>query len=255
MSGKAAVLQQLRGLGRVETRTALAKHGAPKPMFGVRFADIDALAKRHRGDHALALELWATRNTDARVLAMKIADPEQMSGAELDRWLGDLRWSMGVDVFVASVVARSGHAQKKAEAWRKARAELRGRAGWMVVTHLARDIAIPNTWFGTCLTDIARGIAAAPNHKREAMNLALIAIGGYRASLREQALTVADQIGVVEIDHGDTYCKTPPARGYIEAMATRERVSANKKKSANNKKSGRKKKSASKTKSAGKPRK
>jgi 3-methyladenine DNA glycosylase AlkD len=218
-----AVLEQLRALGTIEARQALAKHGALEPMFGVRFADIDALAKRHRGDHPLACELWASENVDARVLAMKIADPEQMSGAALDRWLAELRWYMGVDVFVGSLVVRTKHARAKADAWRKAKRELVGRAGWTVVAHLARDPAVPDAWLGLCLEEITAGIHPAPNRKREAMNSALIAIGGYREALRERALAAADRIGKVEIDHGDTYCKTPEARPYIEAMADRAR--------------------------------
>jgi 3-methyladenine DNA glycosylase AlkD len=213
-----AVLEQLRDLGSIEVRQALAKHGAAEPMFGVRIADLDALAKRHRGDHELACGLWASENVDARLLAMKIADPERMSGAALERWLADIRWYMGVDVFVGALVVRTKQARAKADAWRKARRELVGRAGWTIVAHLARDLETPDAWFAGCIDEIVAGIHAAPNRKREAMNSALIGIGGYREALRERALAAADQIGEVEIDHGDTYCTTPAARPYIEAV-------------------------------------
>jgi 3-methyladenine DNA glycosylase AlkD len=228
-----AVLAQLRALGTIEARKVFARHGATEDMFGVRFADIDKLAKQHRGDHTLACELWASENVDARVLAMKIADPEQMSGAELDRWLGELRWYMGVDVFVGSLVVRSKHAQQRAGAWRKARDELRGRAGWQLIALLAADRSIPDVWFASCIDEIVAGIRTAPNRKREAMNSALIAIGGYREALRERVLVAADQLGKVEIDHGDTYCKTPDARSYIETMVTR--ANAKQKKTAKKK--------------------
>jgi 3-methyladenine DNA glycosylase AlkD len=209
-------------------------------MFGVRFADIDVLAKRFRGQHELALELWTSKNADARILAMKIADAERMTSAELDRWLADLRWCMGVDLFVAEVVVRSNHAQQKADVWRKAKAELKGRAGWTAIALIARDPAVPDAWFAAFLDEIATGIHAAKNRKREAMNSALIAIGGYRESLRERALAIADQIGKVEVDHGETYCKTPDARPYIEAMAAR----ASKKSAAKKKPAAKKKKPA-----------
>jgi 3-methyladenine DNA glycosylase AlkD len=245
MADPAQILAQLRALGSIEARTALAKHGAEGAMFGVRFADIDQLAKHHRNDHALAVSLWASDNVDAQILAMKIADPAQMSGKELDRWLGQIRWYMGVDVFVAALVTRSPLAQARADAWRKSKHELRGRAGWGLVAHLARDPERDEAWLLGCLDGIRKGIRSAPNRKREAMNSALIAIGGYRKGLRERALAVADQIGEVEIDHGETHCQTPPARPYIEAMATRtsskraskkkvagEKVAANKKSTA-----------------------
>ncbi|HLT36183.1 MAG TPA: DNA alkylation repair protein [Enhygromyxa sp.] len=235
-----AVLDQLRALGTLQARQALAKHGAPERMFGVRFADLDKLARRHRGDHPLACELWASENVDARILAVKIADPSQMSAADLDRWLADLRWYMGVDVLVGSLVVRTEHAQRKANVWRKARGELEGRAGWTIVAHLARDPAIPDEWLAGCLAEIVKGIHAAPNRKREAMNSALIAIGGYREGLRERALAAADAIGKVEIDHGDTYCKTPEARPYIEAMAARARQTGKTSSKKSGKQSGKK---------------
>lgn len=239
----AAVLDQLRALGTLEARKVLARHGAPELMFGVRFADIDKLAKQHRGDHALACELWASENVDARILAVKIADPEQMSAAELDRWLNQLRWYMGVDVFVGSLVARSEHARRKAEAWRKAREELRGRAGWQLIAQLAADDSIPDEWFAGFIDEIAAGIHAAANRKREAMNSALIAIGGYREALREQALAAAERIGKVDVDHGDTYCKTPDARSYIASMvahANRGKRGASRKKPTAKKKAAKK---------------
>jgi hypothetical protein len=72
------------------------------------------------------------------------------------------------------------------------------------------------------LERIEHGIHAAPNRAREGMHNALIAIGGYRASLRADALAAARRIGRVEIDHGATGCKTPDAVAYIVKMADRQ---------------------------------
>jgi hypothetical protein len=47
------------------------------------------------------------------------------------------------------------------------------------------------------------------------MNMALIAIGVRSAGLRKLALAAAKRIGKVEVDHGDTSCKTPDAAAYI----------------------------------------
>jgi len=47
---------------------------------------------------------------------------------------------------------------------------------------------------------------------------------------------VAKAIGTVEVDHGDTSCKTPDATAYIEKMAVRHSRKAAKKKTAAKKK-------------------
>jgi hypothetical protein len=50
---------------------------------------------------------------------------------------------------------------------------------------------------------------------RDAMNSALIAIGIRNSHLEELALSAAQRIGKVEVDHGKTNCKTPDAAAYI----------------------------------------
>ena len=54
--------------------------------------------------------------------------------------------------------------------------------------------------------------------ERDAMNMAVILIGGRNDVLRKAALAAAKRIGKVEVDHGDTSCKTPDAGPYIEKM-------------------------------------
>ena len=58
---------------------------------------------------------------------------------------------------------------------------------------------------------------------RYGMNNALIGIGGRSANLRRKAIAAAKRIGPVEIDHGDTDCKTPDAIPYIEKMWARKK--------------------------------
>ena len=48
------------------------------------------------------------------------------------------------------------------------------------------------------------------------MNQAVIAIGCRSAALRKSATAAAKRIGKVEIDHGNTACKTPDAAEYID---------------------------------------
>jgi hypothetical protein len=54
------------------------------------------------------------------------------------------------------------------------------------------------------------------------MNMALCAIGGYRPALRGRALEVARALGKVEVDHGETGCKTPDATSYIARMVAHQ---------------------------------
>jgi 3-methyladenine DNA glycosylase AlkD len=211
-------IKRLEALGSAQTRKTYGRHGVDGPMFGVKYGDLDKLTKEIGVDHALALELFASGNHDACVLATKIVDPQQISSRELDAWIATSTNHV-INGGIASVAAKSRFARKKADAWRKVKKEMKSSAGWNIVSQLAADPEADTKWLATCLTDIKAGISSAPNRTRYSMNNALISIGGYHESLRKKALSAAKAIGKVEVDHGLTNCKTPDAASYIKKMA------------------------------------
>lgn len=206
----------LEAAGSEQTRKTYARHGVTIPMFGVSFATLKTLLKRIKVDHELALALWETGNFDARNLAVKVVDPARMTRAELNRWSQDPSARM-CGSYVAQVAAESPHAHACVEAWLGARNENQRTTGWRLVGVLAMlDESLSDDWFMQHLATIEGHIHATPNTEREAMNLALIAIGCRNPALRRLASSAAERIGKVEVDHGDTACKTPDAMASIE---------------------------------------
>lgn len=209
-------MSALEKAGSAQTRKTYARHGAPEPMFGVSFATLKTLYKRIKVDQELAEALWDTGNFDARNLAVKIADPAGISSRELDRWAATPTARM-CGGYVAHLAAESPHGRAKADKWLGASDDSTRSAGWSLVVALAMiDESIPDTWFAERLAEIEKGIHAAPNRDRYLMNSALIAIGGRNAALRKLAVAAAKRIGTVDVDHGDTDCKTPVAADSIE---------------------------------------
>ena len=49
-----------------------------------------------------------------------------------------------------------------------------------------------------------------------------MAIGIFRSHLSGQAIAVAESIGPVEVDHGETSCQTPAAATYIQKALKRK---------------------------------
>ncbi|MBK7073515.1 MAG: DNA alkylation repair protein [Myxococcales bacterium] len=211
----ATALGELSAAGSEQTRKTYRRHGAPEPLFGVSFATLRAMAKRLGVDHALAIGLWDTGNTDARCLAALIADPAQLTEATADAWAAATRYHTVIDL-VAGVVARSPIALERMARWVGADDEHVARCGWTVMAQLAQhDRAIADAAFTPYLAVIERRIHDAPNSAREGMNTALIAIGGRSDALAEPAIAAARRIGEVVVDHGDTACQTPDAATYI----------------------------------------
>ncbi len=210
------VMTELEAAGTEQNRKTYRRHGAPEPQFGVSFAKLGELRKRIKLDHALAERLWASGNSDARFLAAMVADPARMSPAALDAWVESVRWH-GLASYVAELAARTPHARDLAERWiARDGEELVGCTGWALLGLLAqRDGALPDAYFEAFVPRIEHAIHGAANRVKEAMNMALIAIGMRSDALEGVAIAAARRIGKVEVDHGDTACKTPAAEPYI----------------------------------------
>jgi 3-methyladenine DNA glycosylase AlkD len=217
------VMNALEAMGTAQNRKVYARHGVGQKMFGVSYANLEKLRKRTKTDQELAVRLWATGNHDARVLATMVADPAVFESRMIDSWVRDLDSYVLADAF-SKLVSRSSVARKKMEAWTKSRQEWVGRAGWQILVELAQgDRELPDAFFESYLQVIETEIHQSRNRARDAMNLALISIGLRSSGLEKTALAAAKRIGKVEVDHGETGCKTPDAADSIRKAKARKR--------------------------------
>ncbi|MGJ5818437.1 DNA alkylation repair protein [Paludibaculum fermentans] len=209
------VMQTLESLGTEQARKIYRRHGAVDPMFGVSFAHLGKLQKKIKRDHALAAQLWATGNFDARVLGTMIADPQAMTPAELDRWVKDLEGAPLTDLF-GKFAAQTTHARKMREKWMKSKEEFTAQAGWLLLSYaVSGGEDLSDDYLKETLSFIEKHIHGSMNRVRHSMNGVLINIGVHREPLRPLVLATAARIGKVVVDHGETSCETPDAAAYI----------------------------------------
>ncbi len=209
------VMKELESMGTAQNRKIYARYGIDNEMFGVSYANLYKLQKAIKVDHDLAGQLWATGNHDAQVLATLIADPGKMTDKLAETWIKEASNYVTTEA-LTRLMARTPLARKKVEKWHKASGEWIGAAGWAVLGHLAmNDTTLPDSYFEPWLEQIEKTIHSRKNRVRYEMNGALIAIGLRSEALEKRALEVAKAIGKVEVDHGETNCKTPDAVEYI----------------------------------------
>jgi 3-methyladenine DNA glycosylase AlkD len=217
------VLQQLEAMGTAQNRKVYTRHGVGQNQFGVSVANLKMLKKKIKVDQALAQSLWETGNHDARMLAAMIAAPKQIDDQTLEAWGRDLDNYVIADVF-SGLVSQSLLARQKMEMWTEAESEWVGQAGWNLLAHLAmKDETLADGYFRPYLAIIERDIHRRKNRVRYSMNSALIAIGIRNEILQAEAIAVAQKIGQVEVDHGETNCKTPEAIEYIKRTVARKK--------------------------------
>ncbi len=118
---------------------------------------------------------------------------------------------------VGAYASKTAFARAKAEQWIENDGEWIATAGWNMLGTLATtDQTLPDSYFEDYLARIERDLHGSKNRVRYAMNNAVIAIGIRNAALEAEAIAAAERIGTVDVDHGQTNCKTPDAIAYIQ---------------------------------------
>ncbi len=224
------VLAELEELGTDQNRKIYRRHRSGEKVYGVSFANLGHLEKKIKRDHKLAQKLWANGYFEARLLATLSADPNQADEGLIDRWLSDLQGPTLADYF-AGFIGKTVFARQKMEQWIVWEDEWIGRVGWSLLGNFSRDDKVlPDSYFEKYLPQIEQHIHTSPNRLKETMNKVLIAIGVRNETLQEKAEAVARRIGKVEVDHGETDCKTPDAIVYIRKTVAHNQAKTEKQK-------------------------
>ena len=220
------VLSELEAAGTAQNRKVYARHGAAQPMFGVSYKELGRIGKPLKVDHELAVDLWRSGNHDARVLALRIADPSAMTVALALDWLADVNNYILVEA-LGKLVAQSPVARPISDRLRDDSDEWPASLGWFIVACSAEQAEL---WTADELEALVRQINneidTRPNRVRHEMNGALIAIGLRDDALRRAVLATASEVCPVEVDHGETGCKTPDVAPYIERTLARRAAQA-----------------------------
>ena len=212
------VMAALEAKGSETTKRLWLKHGAKEPFFGVKVGDLKVIAKKLKGDQAIALELYATGNGDAQYLAGMIVDGTKMTRAQVQAWADKAAWRMISGTIVPWVASEHPDGFALAREWIDSPKEHVAIAGWNSLGALMAvlpDGKLPLQELGALLDRVAKTLPAAPDRVRQVMNYFVIACGTYVAPLGDRAIATARKLGKVEVDVGDTDCKIPDAESYI----------------------------------------
>jgi len=223
------VVKELRAKGKEKTRATYARHGMPaEKTLGVSVADMKLVAKKLRGEQALALDLYATGIFEAKYLAGMVADGKKMTREELDAWAeGAASMSMIAEYTVPWVTVENPEARACALKWIESKKEHVASAGWatwsgLVATRADEELDLAE--LKKLLARVVKEIHKAKNRERYTMNVFVISVGGYVKALLAEAKAAAAKIGDVSVDVGETACQVPVATAYIAKMEKAGRV-------------------------------
>lgn len=193
----APILRRLKAQASAENLAGMARFGiAVRDAYGVPLGPLKEIARELGRDHARAHALWATRNREARMLAIFTADPKQMTRTEMNRWVRDIQsWEI-CDGCALHLFRKTPFAWELALKWARQKQEFVRRAGFTMIAVLAvHDKQATDEMFLEVLPLIEATADDERNFVRKAVNWALRQIGKRNAALCVAAMEVAQRLG------------------------------------------------------------
>ena len=220
MNGKEA-LAQLKALGNESVRKRNAKSGAGDNQYGVQMGDIRKLAKKIKANHALGLQLWETENLDARLLAILLITPKELSSKELERMVRSATFPWLADWLNSYVVKEHPDKEALRQKWMKAKDPMSARAGWNLTAE--RVAKSPEGLDLSALLDrIEAEMASAPPAAQWTMNSCLAQIGVHSVAHRKRAIAIGEALGIYRDYPVSKGCTSPFAPIWIDYMVRRQ---------------------------------
>lgn len=215
------VLSQLESLGHEKVRAQYRKKGAGDNQFGVRLGDIRKLAAKVKPHARLADALWDSGNIDARLLAILLIKPGNLSREEMDRMVRSVDFVQVADWLNSYVV--KGHPDKESlrQTWMQDDDPWAARAGWSLTSErIARNpegLDLP-----ALLERIESELGNAAPEVQWTMNSCLAGIGIHFPRHRKRAIAIGEKVGLYRDYPVSKGCTSPFAPIWIKEMVRRQ---------------------------------
>jgi len=211
------LLAELAALEDPRAREVNERHGDD---HGVNLSKLRLIAKRLKTQHELSLELWATGETPAKLLALLICRPKGFDRGELDTMLREAGSPKVHDWLVNYVVKKSPHAEGLRAAWLADDDPVVASAGWALTSERVNKKPEGLELSGL-LDTIEAQMKTAPERLQWAMNTCLAYIGIAHPEHRARALDIGERLEVLKDYPTPPNCTSPYAPIWINEIVRR----------------------------------
>jgi len=214
-------LTQLKSLGDEKVRAHNKKNGAGDNQFGVRHGDIRKLAAKVKTNHQLGIALWDTGNIDARLLAILLLKPKDLSRDEIDRMVRSANFVQVADWLNSYVVKNHPDKESLRQSWMQDDDPWAARAGWTLTSERIgknpEGLDLP-----TLLDRIESEMGHAAPEAQWTMNFCLAGIGIHFPKYRKRAISIGERLGIYRDYPVSKGCTSPFAPTWINAIVRRQ---------------------------------
>lgn len=196
---------------------------------GIGLTRLRALAKEFGRDHALAQALWRSDLYEARVIALLVDDPKQITLEQAERQVEQLAGGQLAHVFAScdATLAKTPFVIELADRWTRSDDAIRRECGYGLLYEISKFAgrkAPAEAWFLDHVTRIGAAIDGEPEGMRLAMATALMGIGKRSKALNAAALKVAKAAGPIAFTSVSGDCEPFDVVKHLDSPRLREKL-------------------------------
>lgn len=190
------IIIYLKKNSKEENRIGMARYGINvENALGCSIPLLRDIAKQHKNNHELALELWNTGFHEARILATMVDDAKKVDVTQMESWVKDFdSWDL-CDQCCSNLFEYTTDAWKKSLEWVERKEEFVKRAGFVLMACFSvHDKKAGDEKFIPLLDLIKKHSTDERNMVKKAVNWALRQIGKRNKKLNPIAIKYTEQI-------------------------------------------------------------
>lgn len=215
------VNEALTALERLNDPRILAVNEKRGNDYAVNLSKLRGLAKELKSNQDLAISLWGTGDSAARLLALLICKPKAFGIEELDAMVNEAYVPKVQEWLVSYVVKKSPHEQELRLRWLAATNAVVASAGWELTAGQAAKGGELD--FAKLLDVIEEQMKDAPERLQWAMNHTLAEIGIAQEQYRVRAVAIGEKLQVLVDYPTPPGCTSPYAPVWINEMVSRQK--------------------------------
>jgi 3-methyladenine DNA glycosylase AlkD len=194
------IIKILKAHSSEESRKGMERYGIKSEnAFGTGIPLLREIAKHHKKDHELALELWETGFHEARILASMVDDPNEVDEKQMERWVKDFdSWDV-CDQCCMNLFKLTFFAWEKVVEWSRSEEEFVKRAAFALMACFAHgNKTTSDEDFFPFFKIIYEQTDDERNMVKKAVNWALRQIGKRNKTLNKIAIEWSEKISKKE---------------------------------------------------------
>lgn len=217
---------KLEALGTEQLRAQNVRHGYVGEQYGVKLGELRTIAKSIKLNTAFGLELWQTECLEARLVAVLIMKPKELSVDQLKMLVQTATYGHLADWVNSYLVKQHPDKEQLRVSWLSLNANDEpwlARTAWSLTTERVSKSPDGLDIAGV-LRRIDNELGTAPEPARWTMNFCLGELGINHAEFRDEAIAIGERVGAYRDYPTSKGCISPFVPLWVAAITERQKL-------------------------------